>query len=133
MSTDLEKIKQLDKNDIAASKSQNFSKLLELWDDEGVVMPPGEEPIVGIKAIEKWFNEAGEIEYKVTKYEHNFIERTVIGDWAFEWGTYVSAAVVLGEEDPEESSGKLLRILKRQQDGEWKVARSIWNINPNND
>jgi len=133
MSSDLEKIKQLDEKDIAASKARNFSKLLELWDDEGVVLPPGEEPIVGINAIEKWLKEAGEIEYNVTKYEHDFIERTIIGDWAFEWGTFISAGVVLGEEDSEEASGKLLRILKRQQDGEWKVARSIWNINPNND
>lgn len=133
MSSDLEKIKQLDNNDIAASIDQDYTKLLELWDDEGVVIPPGEKPIIGIKAIKKWLNKAKEIEYKVTKYEHDFIERKIIGGWAFEWGTYTSAAELLGEEDPEESSGKLLRILKRQQDGEWKVARSIWNIDPNND
>ena len=70
----------------------------------------------------------GEIEYEVTKYEHNFKERKIIGDWAFEWGTYISAAAPKDDGSPVESSGKLLRILKRQSDGEWKVARAIWNI-----
>jgi uncharacterized protein (TIGR02246 family) len=133
MNPDLGKINRLDRRDIAASKAQDYSALLELWDDEGVAIPPGEEPIAGIDAIEKWLSQAGDTEYEITKYEHDFKERRIIGDWAFEWGTYASAAIPLEGGDPLESSGKLLRILRRQQDGEWKVARAIWNIDPNDE
>ena len=65
---------------------------------------------------------------KLVGYEHNFEERKILGDWAFEWGSYISVAAPKDGGEPSQSSGKLLRILKRQQNGEWKVARAIWNI-----
>lgn len=128
MNEDLRYIQELDKKDIAASIAQDYQALLELWDENGIAIPPDEDPIVGITEIEKWLNQSGDIDYQVTKYEHSFEERKILGDWAFEWGTFLSSAVPKEDGPPVESSGKLLRILKRQKDGEWKVARAIWNI-----
>ena len=128
MNNDLAKIQELDERDIAASKAQDYATLIELWDKDAIVIPPDQEPIIGIDNIEKWLNQSSEIEYDVTEYEHSFEERKIIGDWAFEWGSYSSVAVPKDGGESITSSGKLLRILKRQQDGEWKVARAIWNI-----
>ncbi len=128
MNEDLRKIQELDKKDIAASIAQDYKALLELWDKDGIAIPPDQGQIKGINEIEKWLNQSGEIDYEITKYEHKFEERKIIGDWAFEWGTYASAAEPKDDGPQIESSGKLLRILKRQPDGEWKVARAIWNI-----
>ena len=131
MNNDLVKIQELDERDIAASKAQDYEALLGLWDKHGIVIPPSQEPIIGIDNIEKWLNQPSEIEYDVTEYKHSFEERKIISDWAFEWGSYSSVAVPKDGGKPIESSGKLLRILKRQQDGEWKVARAIWNVDRN--
>lgn len=130
MKSDLEKIQELDRKDIEASKSQDYPALLALWDEGGVAIPPGGDPIVGIRQIEAWLDNEAKIEYQVTRYEHTFQERKILGEWAFEWGSYRSAAVIKESGQTEAASGKLLRILKRQPDGEWKVARSIWNLDP---
>lgn len=128
MKTDLEKIQELDKKDIAASLVQDHQSLLALWDPDGIAIPPDQDPIVGIEQIENWLTQPAETPYEVTCYEHYFEERRILGEWAFEWGTYLSAAAPLDGSEVEQATGKLLRILKRQADGEWKVARAIWNV-----
>ena len=130
MNNDLKKIQQLDRRDIAASKTQDHQALLELWDKDGVALPPDQDPVVGMDAIRSWLMQSGNTDYDVTRYEHQFQERKIISDWAFEWGTFHSVAVSKADGAAFESSGKLLRILKRQPDGEWKVARAIWNVEP---
>ena len=133
MSSDLDKITALDEQDVAASKAQDMSTLLTLWDDEGVALPPGGDPIIGIDALRAWLEGQGEPDYDVTEYAHDFAERQLLGDWAFEWGTYRSAAGPIGGGAPVKATGKLLRILRRQPDGSWKVARAIWNVDPQED
>jgi ketosteroid isomerase-like protein len=133
MKSDLDKIIELNEQDVAASKAQDMSTLLTLWDDDGVALPPGGEPIIGIEALRTWLAGQGEPDYEVTEYVHDFAERQVLGDWAFEWGTYQSAAKPIGGEAPFKAAGKLLRILRRQPDGAWKVARAIWNVDPQQD
>jgi len=130
MKTALEHIQELDERDIAASLKQDRDTLLDLWDADGVALPPGQPPVRGLAALGAWLSDDGEAEYDVTEYDHNFLERVVIGDWAFEWGTYRSAAEPLGEGEPYQASGKLLRILRRQPDGEWKISHAIWNADP---
>ena len=128
--SDLDLIKELDRIDIEASKAQDSAVLLSLWDDDGIALPPGEEPIVGKAALRAWLQGSAEPDYRVTEYVHDFQERKLLGDWAFEWGTYTSAAEPLSEGEPIRATGKLLRILRRQTDGTWKVARAIWNHDP---
>ena len=52
---------------------------------------------------------------------------TIAGEWAFEWGLFTASFVQStgGEETP--LRGKLLRVLKKQADGSWKVAIGMWN------
>ena len=96
MNSDLGKIIKLDEQDVAASKAQDMATLLTLWDDDGVALPPGGEPVIGIEALTAWLMGQGEPDYQVTEYVHDFAERQILGHWAFEWGTYLSAAKPIG-------------------------------------
>jgi uncharacterized protein (TIGR02246 family) len=118
--------------DMAASKARDLATLLSLCSDDCVMLPPGEEPIVGKRAIRTSLERDLEQErdYRITEYVHNFEEVKVLGAWAFEWGTFSAAAEPVAGGPPIRSSGKILRILKRQADGTWQVARSIWNNDP---
>lgn len=132
MQTDKQMIEELRKKDKAASIVKDLPTLLSLWADDAVALPPGEDPIIGKDAIKAWL-ESGlnqEQNYEITKYEQNFEETQIIGEWAFEWGTYFCSAKPKSEGLPISTTGKLLRILKRQKDGSWKVSRSIWNNYP---
>jgi ketosteroid isomerase-like protein len=67
---------------------------------------------------------------EVTEYELDFEEVMVLGDYAFEWGTIRGAArPIAGDRaaPPEPSVYKVLRILKKAPDGQWRVHRAMWN------
>lgn len=126
---DLSKIEQLHEIDIKASKEQDYDKLLTLCTEDCVLLPVDQEPIIGMEAIRKWMkqNQAANENLQVTKYLQDFKEVKVVDDWAFEWGTFRGEAISMGSGETFRQSGKIMRILKRQPDGSWKVARSIWN------
>jgi uncharacterized protein (TIGR02246 family) len=125
-------IEELHRKDMAASKARDRATLLSLCSDDCVLLPPGEDPIVGKEAIRESLERDVEQEqhYEITEYIHDFEEVRMLGEWAFEWGMFSAAAEPVGGGPPIRSSGKILRILERQEDGTWKVARSIWNNDP---
>jgi uncharacterized protein (TIGR02246 family) len=132
MADDRRAIEELHRTDMAASKSRDLATLLSLCSDDCVMLPPGEDPVVGREAIRESLEMDVEQEQdcQITEYEHDFEEVKVLGDWAFEWGMFSAAAEPTGGGPPIRRSGKILRILERQVDGKWKVARSIWNNDP---
>lgn len=128
----LEAIRELHAKDIAASKARDFETLLSLWTEDAVLLEPGKKPTVGIEAIKAYMEGQKEASktYEIRKYEHRWEEIKVIGDWAFEWGYFDAAAEMIGSGKTIEQKGKLLRMLKKQKDGSWKVARVIAHNDP---
>ncbi len=135
MQTDRQMIEALHDKDMAASKTKDLTILMSLWTDDGVALPPGEDPVIGEEALQAWLQRDLEQDrdYQITEYVHSFEEIEILGEWAFEWGTFSAAAESNAGGPPLRTTGKLLRILKRQPDGTWKVARSIWNNDPPSD
>jgi uncharacterized protein (TIGR02246 family) len=129
MADDRRAIAELHETDMTASKARDVATLLSLCSEDCVLLPPGEDPMMGQEAIRESLerDQDQEQDYLITEYVHKFAEVKVLGDWAFEWGTFRAAAEPVGGGPPIRSSGKILRILERQGDGTWKVARSIWN------
>jgi uncharacterized protein (TIGR02246 family) len=125
-------IEELHRRDMAASKARDVDTLLSLCSEGCVLLPPGEAPIIGGKAIAESLerDQEREEDYEIIEYVHDFAEVRVLGNWAFEWGAFSAAAQPVGGGRALRSSGKILRILERQEDGTWKVARSIWNNDP---
>jgi uncharacterized protein (TIGR02246 family) len=132
MADDRRAIEALHEKDMAASEAGDLFTLLSLCSDDCVMLPPGEAPIVGKEAIRASLQRDLEQEhgYRITEYIHDFEEVKVLGDWAFEWGRFSATAEPVAGGAPIRSSGKILRILARQADSTWKVARSIWNNDP---
>ena len=123
----LKGIEELHNQDIEASKARDFDTLLSLWTDDGVLILPGAEPIIGREALKSYMNEHAQDSstYKIRKYEHRWEEIKVLGDWAFEWGYFEGEMEMLDSGEVVGQKGKLFRILKRQEDGSWKAARAI--------
>lgn len=117
----------LHSRDMAASKAGNFETLRTLMSDDAVMMPPGADFVRGREAIDAGMSKMAEAmkEVEVLEYALEFEEVQVVGDYAFEWGTIRGRMRSRGEE--ESSIYKVMRILQKQADGEWKVHRSIWN------
>jgi uncharacterized protein (TIGR02246 family) len=102
---------------------------MALWADDGVTLLPGMAAIAGKNTIAKWLDDlvANMPGYKVTKQENEFHEIQISGDWASEWGTTYQVVQPPDEKPAIESYGKILLVLHKEKDGEWKIKQEMWN------
>lgn len=98
---------------------------LALWDENGIQMPPG-VPARGMDALKVGVPK-GFAAVPVSQMEITPIDIEIAGDWAFARGEYTATQVVGGND--VEVDGKFMTILKRQDDGSWKIYRDIFNSN----
>ena len=126
---DMEAISALHNKDIQASMALDEPVLESLWTDDVVSMHPGSPAIVG-KAANVARLQAG-IEgmksQEVLAYDEEFQEVRIQGDWAYEWGTVTGRTRPFAGGNETSYRFNIMRILQRQPDGSWKVARSIYN------
>lgn len=129
---ELRAIEKLHQRDMAASRSGDFETLRTLMSDEAVMMPPGGNFVRGRAEIDAGMGRMSEAmrTVEVLEYVLDFEEVKVLGDYAFEWGVIRGRMRSLDGGDAEESIYKVMRILQKQANGEWKVHRSIWNAHP---
>jgi uncharacterized protein (TIGR02246 family) len=126
---DLEAINQLRQHDVEASKAWDVETLVSLWTDDIVSIPQDGQPVIGKEANRNSLLKLKEASKDIDIAEYNmaFNELKVIGDWAFEWGTFTGTIKSKDGGETLQSSGKLFRVLKRDADGSWKVARSMYS------
>jgi ketosteroid isomerase-like protein len=127
--SDLERIEELRKKDIAASKAYDFEVLASLWDENGVALAPRQPPVMGMKAIRsRMLQRPSQANPpQVLDYDEKFEETVICGDYAFEWG-HISGSERTRPGGPvEHSRVKVVRILKRQTDGSWRIRLSMFN------
>ena len=88
--------------------------------EDVILMSPGEPMTRGRKAFEETYDSRMDKTSNGT-HTNELVEYGVDGDLAYQIGTY---AVTGGSSDEQ---GKFLNVLKRQADGTWKVAVSMFN------
>jgi uncharacterized protein (TIGR02246 family) len=125
---DREGVAALQRNTIAASMAFDINAILGLWTDDAVILPPRHEPITGKPALHKYLEEKKEqyANYDMLAYNEQWNEVMVIGEYAYQCGTIsIRAKPPTGPE--VEKTVHAMRILKREDDGAWRVSRAIWN------
>ena len=127
---DRKAIADLQRRDIEANMALDTEKLLVLRTDDVVYLVPGRAPLAGQSAVRKYLEEIrGQLaNWDVLAYEENWQEVQVVGDFAFEWGTVNIRARQEGETRESAAVRNVVQVLRRQPDGEWKIARAAWNI-----
>jgi uncharacterized protein (TIGR02246 family) len=132
LESDLAAIEELHRRDQAAAKAWDVDALASLWSDDIVGMPPDGPMFRGREQALSGLREAAEAAKGLitTEYEQQFEEVEVLGDFAYDWGTFRGAMQAVEGGREMRYSGKLMRILKRGDDGEWRVHRTIWTIDP---
>lgn len=127
----LEAIEALHRTDRRASLAHDAETLLSLWSDDPAALPP-RGPIVRGDTLREWLRSslAAGSGWETVEYVQDWQEVQVVGDYAWDLGTYRGRSRNRETGEEVTSRGKLLRILKREPDGSWKVHRSIWNQDP---
>ena len=122
-------IQKLHDKDIEASLALDVPKLEALWTDDIVTMAPGGTAVVGREANDKKL-EAGADGLKsmeILAFDEQWQEIRIQGDWAYEYGTMSGRMRPFSGGNEISYVMNVMRILNRQPDGTWKIARSIYN------
>ena len=125
---DLAAIEALHQRDIRASLAGDYRALRSLMSDEAVVLPPGQARQSGKADLDNAFRKmAGAVaDYEVLRYEQKWDEVRVFGDFAYEWGAITGASRKRATQEVQEETYNVMRILRKESDGEWRVFRTIW-------
>jgi uncharacterized protein (TIGR02246 family) len=110
---------------LAAVNASDHRRLLEVWADDGVLMPPNHPAVHGRPALDSYF----EKRFSATTFGFAFTasEIRLTGGIAFERLAYTARAWPAGGGEPTEDVGKGLHVYHRQPDGSWKLVLDIWN------
>lgn len=121
-------IERLHRRDMKASASGDFHALRALVDDDAVMLPPGSAPRRGAKDFDAMYERmnASPRTHQVVDYRLDFEEVMVFGRYAVEWGAIRGATREISTGRVIQSEYHVMRVLRRQRNGSWKVWRSVW-------
>jgi ketosteroid isomerase-like protein len=110
---------------ISLHAGKELDKLMELYEEDGMMLPPGRDPVQGKAAIRAEWQSLFE-QFDVIRASSTMDEVLIFGEWAYERGHYTEVMHDrrTGEEVIE--SGRFAGIL-RKRDGKWKILRDMWN------
>jgi uncharacterized protein (TIGR02246 family) len=108
---------------VSAINNKDVSQALKLYADDAVMMPPGAFSFQGrdkIEAFLKQIFDAGLSDYALTP-----VAWWTRGDTGYEVATY-TLSIGTGAQRVQDK-GKIMLILQRGTDGQWRTSYDIWN------
>ena len=109
-----------------AFNESNPDLMLSLLDKNILIMPPNESTYKGIEGAQEWFKG---IKYNSFDITYPADEVQINEDWAFVRGTLKGTMVLIETGESIMINNKGIRIIKKQQDGSWKISHMIFNSN----
>ena len=114
---------------LAAANKKDAAAMIDLYDENAVLMPKSEEPVLGKAAIGEY--------YKKLFANPDFVPFTLNSNWnSFHVAGDVAIATSVFEGDVTRNAkqihfrGKNLLVWKKQGDGSWKVFRYVFEEIP---
>ena len=122
-------IDAFNKKYIAAHLRMDNAAVMSMWAEDGISLLPATDPMIGKEAIGKFMDEVtGKMPgYHMQKMDVDFQGIEVSGDWASEWAEEHQVVQPPPGRRVIDSYGKLLLVLHRETDGNWRITREMWN------
>jgi uncharacterized protein (TIGR02246 family) len=114
---------------LAAANKKDAVALMNLYDENAVLMPPREEPVLGKAAIGEYYKKlVADPQFVPSTLTANWNSFHVVGDIAI--ATSVFEGDVTRNEKQIHFRGKNLLAWKKQTDGSWKIFRYMFDEIP---
>ena len=129
---DVRAIEALNQHDVKAALAGDVAAITSQWTADFVVLHSA-GPVVRGYAANAAMAEQGKAQLELMEpldYAVDIEEIKVLGDYAYEWGTFRGSACPRAGGETLTYSGKLIRILERQPDGAWKMHRTMVTTDP---
>lgn len=112
-------------NATLALSSGDLEALMSVYADDIVMMPPNQPERLGKAAVRSmWQDLLRDFTVQVSVSTE---EVKVLGEWAFERGTFAMEMVPKSGGAPLQDIGKYLDVLQQQADGSYKPSRVCFN------
>jgi ketosteroid isomerase-like protein len=112
-----------------AIKADDTNAMVNMWDNDGVMLPPAEPAVVGASQIRAWLtkNRVTATSANISQDVTNWKDIMVSGDYGFQWGqTFVDIRSKDGSTGFH-MYGTALQVLRKEPGGSWKLFRSSWS------
>jgi uncharacterized protein (TIGR02246 family) len=122
---DVAEIENMSADRAAAFNEGDASRIASHFDEEGLLMAPDSETLVGQEAVENYYQAIfDEFETELDSY---YEEVKVSGDMAYGRGIADVQLIHKMTGDTTNSRSKYLNILQRTESGNWVTTHDIWN------
>ena len=108
---------------LAAMNAADWARVAQSFSEDGVRIPPNEEPHEGREAIESWLSGIEEL----STYE---LSRDMVDGMdgiAYVRGRYAITLRPVGAPAPISDHGDFLEVWRKESDGAWRITEAIWN------
>ena len=114
---------------IAAANKKDAAALTNLYDENAVLLPPHEEPVLGKAAIGEWYKQYV-ADPRFVPFTETFTSNSfhVVGDIAIDTSDFSGDATRDGK--TVHFHGKNMVLWKKQKGGSWKIFRDMWDEIP---
>lgn len=128
LEADLRAIETINQRDVQFALANDAAMMMSQWSEDFVLLPAAGPIMRGRSAIAEAFR--GMESPEIVEYVLDIQEVKVLGDHAYQWGTYHYSVRPHAGSELVRTGGKLMRILQRQPDGSWKMYRGIATVDP---
>ena len=128
LENDLRAIEVINQRDMQYALANDAAMMMSQWTEDIVLLPPAGPIMHGRSVIAE--ASQGQLSLEILEYVLDIQEVKVLGDHAFQWGTYLYTVRPREGGETVRTSGKLMRILQRQADRSWKIYRGISTVDP---
>jgi uncharacterized protein (TIGR02246 family) len=124
---DITAIRELGEREIVeALLAEDWDRFAATFTEDAVRMPPNEPLHQGREAIREW----AEVNWgplTLTEFTQTMSGIEGRGDLAYVRGSYSATSEVPGLAEPVSDVGKVVAIMRKQDDGRWLVSVAIYN------
>ncbi len=122
---DKEAIKKITDDFNAALNAGDIDKLVSLFTDDAVRIPPNEPALIGKEAIRGLFQQ--QLDQFTVQNEGVIVDLKVSGDLAFFRGSWTSINTPKDGGEPLNYNGSYVSVIQKQPDGSWKTICNSWS------
>lgn len=110
----------------AASEGRNVDRVVSVWSEDAMVLPPGSPPLVGRQAIREYVAKSFQIPGFSISWKTTDVVVAGSGDVAYSTG--INRVAFTGADGkPVVINGKAVAVWRKDRDGVWKCVVDIWN------